>query len=103
MVAGEIVIGKEVESHALFAIIATDGIGDAISGAEAHFASLNVDDGAERAVKRAAAAAIESSEIGSDEFPKIFLVHYWNGLVVEIRFLLEEIVYGFQAAVDGIG
>src|SRR6516225_5645273 len=49
LVAGEIVVGEKVEGDAVLVVIAADGLRDVLGGAEAHLATLYVDDGAESA------------------------------------------------------
>ena len=58
-VAGEIVVGDEKAGDALRRIGAHNRL-DVVGGAVARYAALHVDDGAEAALKRAAAAGIEA-------------------------------------------
>ena len=59
LVACEIVVGDEEARDVLRPVVANDPF-DVVGGAEARLAALHVDDGAERALKRAAAAGIEA-------------------------------------------
>ena len=101
-VAGKIIVGEEIESDAVFVVVAANGRGNAIRGAETHLAALNIDDGAESALKRAAAAAIEGAEIGSGELAEIFPANGGDRLGVEVGLVVQEIVERLQAAVNGI-
>jgi hypothetical protein len=58
-VAGEIVVGDEEPGDALLRLRADDRL-DVVGGAEARLAALHVDDGAEAALERAAAASVEA-------------------------------------------
>src|SRR5271157_579662 len=102
LVAGKIVVGEEIEGDAVFVVVAANGLGNVLRGAETHFAALNVDDGAEGAFERAAAAAIEGAKIGSGELAEIFPANGGDGLGVEVGLVVQEIVERLQAAVNGI-
>jgi len=80
-VAGKIIVGEEIEGDAVFVVVPANGLGNMLRGAEAHLAALDVDDGAEGAFERAAAAAIEGAEIGGGELAEIFLANGGMGLV----------------------
>ena len=62
LVAGEIVVGDEEAVDALREIGAHDAL-DVVGAAAARFAALHVDDGAERALERAAAAGVEAGDV----------------------------------------
>jgi hypothetical protein len=59
LVAGEIVVGDEERGDSLGEVAAQDAL-DVVGRAVARLAALDVDDGAERALERAAAAAVEA-------------------------------------------
>ena len=101
-VAGKIVVGEEIESDAVFVVVAANGFGDMVGGAETHLAALHIDDGAESAFEGAAAAAIESAEIGGDELAEISPANGGDGLGVEIGFVVQEIVERLKTASDGV-
>ena len=61
LVAGEIVVGDEEAVDALGEIGAHDRF-DVVGAAVARFAALHVDDGAERALERAAAPGVETGD-----------------------------------------
>ncbi len=63
-VAGEIVVGDEEAVDALRQVAADDLL-DVVGGAAARFPSLDVDDGAERAQKRTAAASVEGGDLAA--------------------------------------
>jgi hypothetical protein len=62
LVAREIVVGDEEAVDALFEILAQDAL-DVVGTAAARFAALHVDNGAERALERTAAAGVESGDV----------------------------------------
>ena len=62
LVAGEIVVGDEKPIDAVLEILAQDAL-DVVGAAAARFAALHVDDGAERALERAAAAGVERRHV----------------------------------------
>ena len=64
-VAGEIIVGDEKPGHVLGGVGAHDRL-DVIGGAVARLAPLHVDDGAERALERAAAAGVEARVVPGD-------------------------------------
>ena len=64
-VAREVVVGDEEFAHALRDVFTHDRL-DIVGRAEARFAALDVDDGAERALERAAAASIEARVFARD-------------------------------------
>src|SRR5262249_58237801 len=57
--AGHVVVGDEERRYALPGILAHDCL-EIVGGAEAALAALHVDDGAERALERAAAGQVEA-------------------------------------------
>ena len=59
LVAGHVVVGDEERRDALLVVLADDRF-EVVGAAEAALAALHVDDGAERALERAAAAEIEA-------------------------------------------
>ena len=59
LVAGHVVVGDEERRDALLVVLADDRF-EIVGGAEPALATLHVDDGAERALERAAAAEIEA-------------------------------------------
>ena len=59
LVAGHVVVGDEERRDALLVVLADDRL-EVVGAAEAALAALHVDDGAERALERAAAAEIEA-------------------------------------------
>ncbi len=59
LVAGEIVVGDEEAAQALRVVVAHDLL-DVVGRAAARLAALDIDDGAERALIRAAAAGVEA-------------------------------------------
>ena len=59
LVAGHVVVGDEERRDALLVVLAHDRF-EIVGSAEAALAALHVDDGAERALERAAAAEIEA-------------------------------------------
>ena len=61
LVAGHVVVGDEERGDALPVVVAHDGF-EIVGGAEAALAALDIDDGAERALERAAAAKIEARD-----------------------------------------
>ena len=69
-VAGEIVVGDEKPGDALRRIGAHDRL-DVVGGAVARYAALDVDDGAEAALKRAAAAGIEAGIFREHELDQV--------------------------------
>jgi hypothetical protein len=58
-VAGEIIVGQEEAGNSFRPVFANDVL-DVVGRARARFAALDIDDGAERALVRAAAAGIEA-------------------------------------------
>ena len=70
LVAGEIVVGDEEAVDALRPVHAQDLL-DAVGGAVARFASLHVDDGAERALEGAAAAGVEARHVADGALDEI--------------------------------
>ena len=101
-VAREIVVGEEIKGDSVGLVIAADGLGDVFGGAETHFAALHVDDGAEGALERTAAAAIERAEIRRDELAQIFRANHGDGLLVQIGFLIDEIVERLERALHRV-
>ena len=69
-VAGEIVVGDKKACYALRGIGAHDRL-DVVGGAVARYAPLHVDDGAEAALKRAAAAGIEARIFREHELDQV--------------------------------
>ena len=59
LVAGHVVVGDEERRDALLVVLADDRF-EIVGGAETALAALHVDDGAERALERAAAAEVEA-------------------------------------------
>ena len=62
LVAGEIVVGDEIAVHALRQILPQDVL-DIVGAAAARLTALHVDDGAERALERAATPRIEARHV----------------------------------------
>ena len=58
-IAGKIVVGEEETGNALLPVFADDVL-DIVGAARARLAALDIDDGAERALIRTAAARIEA-------------------------------------------
>jgi hypothetical protein len=59
LVAGHVVVGDEERRDALAVVLADDGF-EVVGVAEPALAALHVDDGAERALERAAASEVEA-------------------------------------------
>ena len=89
-VAGEIVVGDEEARDALLRVLAHDAL-DVVRVAPARFAALHIDDGAERALERAAAPGIEGGQdavIALDEPPR----QIRDGLVLQVRQVVHIVV-----------
>ena len=93
LVAGEIVVGDEKALHALRPVHAQDLL-DAVRGAIARLPSLHVDDGAERALKRAAAAGIEASHVADRALDEICRQEGRRGDVADARQHFHMIIEG---------
>ena len=100
LVAGEIVVGDEEAVDAVFEILAQDAL-DVIRTSAARFAALHIDDGAERALERTAAAGVEGRHVADG------LAHRIAGQerrhrIFQRRQIVDVIVYRFERADGGI-
>ena len=95
-VAGEIVVGNEEARDALRGILAHDAL-DVVGVTPAGLAALHVDDGAERALERTAAARIER---GKDAVvaPHQALRQVGDGLVLQVRQIVHVVIDRFLPA-----
>ena len=93
-VAGEVVVGDEEIAHAVGLVRAHD-LFDVVGGAVARLAPLDVDNGAERAEERAAAAGVEARD-HADRVFHVLARHDRVGRAVEVRQVVEIIVDRLQ-------
>src|SRR5581483_11518356 len=96
LVAREIVVGNEEAIDALFVVLAEDAL-DVVGTAAARFAALYVDDGAERALERAAAAGIEGRDV-ADGLAHRVARQIRNHRVFERRQVVDVIVDRLERA-----
>ena len=89
-IAGEIVVGDEEVADAIGDIDAHEGF-DVVGRAIARFAPLHVDDGAERAEERTAAACVKTRD-HAERAPDALGRHVGTGRAFEARQILEIIV-----------
>src|SRR5262245_4881779 len=89
-IAGEVVVGDE-ESLDVLGIVFADGLFEIIRRAEAALATLNVDDRAERALVRTAAAEVDARK-RSCRPPQVLLWQYRGWLSLQVGKLVHEIV-----------
>ena len=95
-VAGEIVVGDEIVVDALGVIGAHDRL-DVVGGAVARLAALDVDDGAEAALERTAAAGVEAG-VMADDPPDHFLRQHGNRRRLHAGHVMQVIVEGLRLA-----
>src|ERR1022692_198913 len=80
-VAGKVVVSEKIELSAVGVIVVANGLDDSLGRTKAHLASLNIDDGAEGAFKRAAAAAVQRAGAWAHKLSQVFLADGGNRLV----------------------
>ena len=95
-VAGEIVVGDEIVVDALGVIGAHDRF-DVIGAPIARLAALDIDDGAEAALERAAAAGVEARVV-ADDAPHDFLRQHGDRGRLHAGHVMEVIVDGLRLA-----
>ena len=95
-VAGEIVVGDEIVVDALGEVGAHNRL-DVVGGAEARLAPLHVDDGAETALKRAAAPGVEAG-VMTDDPPDHFLGQHGYRRGLHAGHVMEVVVEGLRLA-----
>ena len=95
-VAGEIVVGDEIVVDALGVIGAHDRL-DVVGGAIARLAALDVDDGAEAALERTAAAGVEAG-VMADDPPHHFLRQHRDRGRLHAGHVMEVVVDGLRLA-----
>ena len=100
-VAGEIVVGDEEGLDPLREILADDRL-EVVGGAEAALAPLDVDDRAEAALERAAAAEIEARPLPASCARAIPCGIQGTGDAGDARQVLEVIVDRLEPAVPGV-
>ena len=100
LVAGEIVVGDEELADALRPVQAHEML-DVVGRAEARLASLHVDDGAERALIRAAAAGVEAGA-QAERARDVSLGQERRRRSFDLRQVLHEVVERRQPAGGGI-
>ena len=96
-VAGEVVVGDEEAVDALGEVAAHD-LFDIVRRAAARLAPLHVDDGAERAQKRAAAAGVEGGDLAAGALHAMCGKNR-HGYAVERGQVVHVVVQRFQRAV----
>ena len=101
LVAGEIVVGDEEAVDALLIIHAQDLL-DAVGRAIARLASLHVDDGAERALKRATAAGVEARHVADGALDEVDRQERRRGNLADVRQMLHVVVERLELAARGI-
>ena len=89
-VAGEIVVGDEKARDVLRGVGAHDRL-DIVGGAIARLAPLDVDDGAEAALERAAASGVEAGVVPGD-FGHDGARQHWNRRRSHVRHVVQVIV-----------
>ena len=99
-VAGEIVVGDEEALDALRVVLADDPL-EIVGRAEAALAALHVDDGAERALVRAAAAEIEARQ-RSRGAPHVLARQERRRLALQRRQIVHVVVERLERAVPGV-
>ena len=100
LVAGHVVVGDEERPDALRVVLADDRL-EIVGAAEAALAALHVDDGAERALERAAAAEIEARHAAFDARDRRRR-QAGRGRALEVRQVVHVVVERLQRAVVGI-
>ena len=100
LVAGEIVVGNEEAVDAVVVVLAQDAL-DVVRRAPPRFPALHIDDGAERALERAAAPGVEGGHVADG------LAHRIAGekrrhRVFQRRQIVDVIVHRLEQAFGGI-
>ena len=99
-VAGEIVVGDEEAVDALGQVAANDLL-DVVGGAAAGLASLHVDDGAEGAQERAAAAGVEGGDLAAGALHAMGGKNR-HGDAIERGQIVHVVVERLEGAVPGV-
>src|SRR5579862_2035132 len=100
LVAGEIVVGDEEAVDAVRVILAQDAL-DVVGRAPARFAPLHVDDGAERALERAAAPGVERGHV-ADGLAHRIARQEGRHRVFERRQIVDVIIERLERTVGGV-
>ena len=100
LVAREIIVGDEEPRDVLRPVVANDLL-DVVRRAEARLAALHVDDGAERALKRAAAAGVEA-RVGAGGALDELARQEGDGRAANARQVVHVIVERLELALGGV-
>ena len=102
LVAGKVVVRKEVEADARFFVVLLDGIGDRFRVAHAHLAALHIDDRAEAATEGTAAPAVDGAKLFVCKALQVLFVDHGDRRGMQIRRRVQVVVHRLQLVEQGI-